>query len=108
MGEIDEHVEKVAEALWRADYPDMRMRTWADVINKTHYRHLAAAAIEALGLREVYTWSWPETLTASGQPGYGHEVTTLEEAQAEADPYMTIVSRLASEWAPVTTESEQR
>lgn len=47
-------VENVAEAIWRAsvDKRDREIRTWPDVINKTHYRALALAAIEALGLSE--------------------------------------------------------
>jgi hypothetical protein len=47
-------VENVAEAIWRAavDKRDKEIRTWPDVINKTHYRALALAAIDALGLTE--------------------------------------------------------
>lgn len=59
------HLERVAEAIWRADYPDMRMRTWFDVINKTHYRNLAQAAIDALRFTEEWGVAYAESGLAS-------------------------------------------
>ena len=98
-GVSPERLEAVALALFYVDEPD---RQWTDRypirVIKDSYRKRAAAAIEALGLREVFTWSWPETLTHHGEPGYGYEVPTADEARNEADTsYMTVVS----EWVPV-------
>ena len=51
---VEAHREAVAEAIWRAGYPrDVDAdRTWRDVVNKTHFRAQADAAIQALGLTE--------------------------------------------------------
>lgn len=65
---------------------------------RDHYLWLAHAAIEALQLTEEWTWSWSETLTLDGKPGYGFSVSSREGAEAEADSYMTIVSRLVGPW----------
>lgn len=64
---------------------------WAD--------HIADKLIETLGLTTEWTWTWPETLTTSGQPGYGFSVDTREEAAAEGPGY-SIVSRHVTEWKP--------
>jgi hypothetical protein len=49
-----------------------------------------------------WTWSWPARLTADGKPGYGLICRSREEAAAEAEPYMTIVSREPgdNDWTP--------
>lgn len=96
-----ELVEQAAKAIWEAS-PHTQSR-WGFVNNKDRgeYRHQARAALAVLGsLTRRYTWSWPGELTITGEPGYGFEVDTPEEARAEADPYMTIVSRWVSGWMP--------
>lgn len=64
--------------------------TWAE--------HLALVLTTVLGLSQEWTWSWSEDLTCDGCPGYGFPVDSREEAQSEADSYMEIVTRYASDW----------
>jgi len=71
--------------------------------------HVAAAVVDALGgLTRRYTWSWPGNLTITGEPGYGFEVGSPEEARAEADPYMAIVGRWVSGWVREPAEEGKR
>ena len=91
---MDVHVEKVAETL-HTFLCKIPWRHMSDS-HQNLCRHMAAAAIEALNLTPEWTWSWLDPGT--NQPGYGHSVPSREEAEAEADPYMTVVSRLVGGW----------
>jgi hypothetical protein len=66
---------------------------------------VADAVVEALALTEEWTWSWPENLTGTGEPGYGFSVDTEQEARAEADSWMSIVRRWVSGWSVVGGQS---
>lgn len=107
----DSMIERAAEALWRADPHVPDICRWPDAApNPDGIRRAARAVVDALGLTEEFTWSWPESLTVSGGRGYGYSVGTAEEARLEADlSYMTIVRRLVTwlaghsdyHWAPM-------
>ena len=45
-------IDKVAEALWKADLHEGRPWSTASIVALGHYRMLAGAAIAAMGLRQ--------------------------------------------------------
>lgn len=94
------HLDKIAEAIREAsyDYWYEKQTLGFDTRSEEESRYVAEKLMSALGLTEEWTWSWSERLTGTGRPGYGYSVPTRQEAQAEADPYMTIVSRLVGPW----------
>jgi hypothetical protein len=66
-------------------------------------QHVAGLIQAALGLREEWTWSWPNG-SAPGVPGFGFSVDTREEAEMEGS---NIVSRYVSPWVSVVRGATQ-
>lgn len=60
----------------------------------------AIAKVDTTGLSagEVYRRMAQAAIDTTGRPGYGFPVDTADEARAEADSYMSIVTRLVSPW----------
>lgn len=96
------HLDKIAEAIWRADHPEsIGVRTWRDMVNKTHYRHLAQAVLDALGLHE----EWAAADAEFQKLGGGVIESTIGRTPEPADRWMSVdepgwikVSRLTSTW----------
>lgn len=105
-------VERLAEVLWNAENPFWtggdpfgKSRPWlwveADESARWPWLQMAERVAAGMGLTEEFTWSWSETLTLDGRPGYGFSVPSREEAEREADSYMSIVARWVSPWLEV-------
>ena len=101
-------VDKVAEAIWRAGYPrESADRTWRDLVNKTHYRRMAVAAIEALGLRDEWCVGvvYPPredypgaTVPQQPWPIVSREAAELYKRDKYPDDCYTIHRRLVGPW----------
>lgn len=99
---ITEHLEFTRECPcgeWVDSGPGRRR------VQHNYAEHIAVAVLASLELRQEWTWSWPNG-SAPGVPGYGFSVETREEAVAEADSYMTIVSRWVGSWRPENEEQQ--
>lgn len=85
--------ERVAEAIWKAstDPRDRGLRTWRDVINKTHYRALATAAIDALWMTEewaVHDRYGIAVTSRGGRDGAERLAVRINEEYAEKNKYV--------------------
>lgn len=108
-------IDTAAEAMWRAakgpvlyahpgSYrPDA---AWADVYEdyKAHYRLLAQAAIDALGLKAEFGWDIPGRRKPNPRPIYGNDGRPVI-SQPKLSDHVRLYERRTSPWVRVEEQS---
>lgn len=94
MTDSSTHLDAVAEAIWRAGWPEESAgRTWNDCIYRRYYRHMAQAAIDSLQLTQAWNIRTDMGVMA-------HASLTEHRARQLAERWddMDAVSHLVSPW----------
>lgn len=90
--------QRIAEIVCNAHSADTD--AWEITYDKgrEHWLHVAEVLVSELRLTQEWTFSWE--IPKGSERRYGISCETREEATAEGEPYMDIVSRYFTEWVP--------